>query len=133
MTPRAQSLTGRCILVAEDEYLIARDVARTLTSAGCAEVHIVPTVAEAEHVRAASRLDAALLDIQLRDGEAGDLAERLIAGGVAVVFMTGYGDRPVPASLTHLPVLPKPVPRQRLLATLGDALAAENRPKPPKA
>jgi DNA-binding NtrC family response regulator len=122
MTSSAQPLTGRCILIAEDEYLIARDLGRMLTNAGCAEVCMAPSMAESERILAEKRLDAALLDLQLQDGEAGTLVQRLRAQHVAVVFITGYSENAVPAGYGDVPVLPKPVPRQRLLSALTQLL-----------
>lgn len=122
MSPPVQPLSGRSILVAEDEYLIARDLRRMLTDAGCAEVHVAAAMAESERILASARLDGVLLDLQLRDGEAGPFAQKLRTQGVAVVFITGYGEHVVPEGLGDLPVLPKPVPRQRLIAVLTDVL-----------
>lgn len=126
MTSRTGPLAGRCILVAEDEYLIARDLERTLLGAGCAEVWLVPSIADSDQIRARTDLDAAVLDLRLRDGEASGLARALRADRVPILFITGYEETAIPDDLSELPLLAKPFPRQQLLASLTALLAAAN-------
>ena len=126
MTSRTAPLAGRRILVAEDEYLIARDLERTLLAAGCAEVLLVPSIADCHRVRARTRLDAAVLDLRLRDGDASALARALRADGVPILFITGYEETALPDDMRELPLLAKPFPRQQLLACLAEILGASN-------
>ncbi|MBK1698438.1 response regulator [Rhodovibrio salinarum] len=122
MSAPTPSLAGRHILIAEDEYLIARDLELTLIDAGCAKVFLVPSIAECQHIRAQERLDAFVLDLRLRDGDASDFAREVLAAGIPVVFITGYEEAVIPEDLGHLPLLAKPFPRLQLVSTLVTAL-----------
>lgn len=90
-------LNGRRILIVEDEYLIAEDLAALLREAH-AEV-IGPAASLPKAVRLAGeteRIDAAVLDINLRGVDVFPLAEDLRSRGVPIMFMTGYGQNNIP-------------------------------------
>src|SRR5262249_24544144 len=57
------------VLVVEDEYEIAMDIARHLESAGCVVLGPVGSVASALMIIEDRKVDAAALDIRLRHGE----------------------------------------------------------------
>jgi CheY-like chemotaxis protein len=122
MSAPGQVLTGRRVLIGEDEYLIARDIQRLLVDAGCAEVTIVPSIAECARVRAEKQLDAAVLDLRLNDGDVCELAQEMYEGGLPLVFVTGFEQTAVPPALAHLPILAKPFPRRQLLNALDRVL-----------
>ncbi len=85
------ALRGRRILVAEDEYAIAQEVASAFAAVG-AEV-LGPAATLADTLRAASapgRIDAAVLDVNLRGEMAWPAVEALLGRGVPVVLATGY-------------------------------------------
>jgi CheY-like chemotaxis protein len=124
MNARTTSLDGLRILVGEDEYLVARDLERTLLDAGCAQVMLAPSIADCEHVRAHTALDATVLDLRLRDGDAGDFARTLRADGTPVLFITGYDESTIPEDLADVPLLAKPFQRPQLLDRLKEVLAA---------
>jgi DNA-binding NtrC family response regulator len=116
-------LSGTRILVAEDEYLISRDLQRILQSAGSREVHLSARLADGLALCDRQRFDVGLLDLWLGDGQACPLADRLLADGAAVVFVTGYEDNDLPDRLSHLPALAKPFAKRRLLRTVQAAIA----------
>lgn len=120
--PAAAHLVGLRILIAEDEYLIARDLELTLVDAGCAEVFVVPSIAECRRVAAETKLHAAVLDLCLRDGDASGLAGELRAQGIALVIVTGYEEMAAPTDLRDLPRLAKPFPRRELIDVLRASL-----------
>lgn len=128
MSDRARSLAGLRVLVAEDEYLVAREIRGVLAGAGCAEVRLVASLAEAEAIAEAGDLDAALLDVKLGERDVYPLAERLDRHGVPAVFVTGYASEAVPPHLAHLPLIQKPFPHARLLTTLRQAVWGQPRP-----
>lgn len=70
-------LDGRRILIAEDEPLIALDIANTLTTAGAEIVGQVRSVNEAIQLTNSERFHCAVLDIILRDGDVYPVAEAL--------------------------------------------------------
>jgi DNA-binding response OmpR family regulator len=62
-------LAGLKVLVVEDEAIIAFDLEGTLRALGCVVLPIAPSVAVALAVLKVERLEAALLDVRLADGE----------------------------------------------------------------
>ncbi len=123
-------LEGVRVLVMEDEFLTALALETALKDLGC--VVVGPFASVGEGLPAADGdLDAAVLDVNLRDGLVTPLARRLVARGVPVVLSTGHAD---PASLdpalAGLPRLSKPCSDaclRRILETLLSA-GLERRP-----
>ncbi|MGR6328528.1 response regulator [Sphingomonas sp. XXL09] len=110
MSSAVSSLHGKRVLVVEDEYLIADDLARALASAG-AEV-IGPAASLPQGMRLTQsepRIDAAVLDINLRDTMVYPLIDRLIGDGVAVLLTTGYDLATIPVAYQGLSRCEKPV------------------------
>lgn len=123
MTEQNGPLAGLRVLVAEDEYLIVRELRRILTQAGCPDIRVAGNLADAERLAGDGAPNLALLDIKLGEQEVYQLAERLDRGGVATAFVTGYATEVVPNHLTHIPLIQKPFPRRRLLQTLHQLAA----------
>ncbi|MEO8242921.1 MAG: hypothetical protein ABI832_11435 [bacterium] len=86
---RAASLKGLRILLAEDEYLIARALASYLSDAGAIVVGPVASVTNALRLFENSPLSGAIVDIKLGRELAYPLADRLDAAGVSIVFYSG--------------------------------------------
>jgi len=85
-------LTDKCVLVVEDEYLLAEDLRRALAQSGVAVVGPFASVAQAFcAIDAHAKLDFALLDIRLRDNQlVYPVAEKLIQRQIPFAFTTGY-------------------------------------------
>lgn len=115
------ALRGKHVLVVEDEYMIADDLASELRNA-CVEV-IGPAASLPQAMRLIAqtdRLDAAVLDINLRETLAFPLIDQLIEAGVRVLISSGYDEAMIPERYRHLPRCEKPVsPRKLLLAAAG--------------
>lgn len=119
-------LSGRRILVVEDEYLIADDLAALLRGAG-AEV-IGPAASLPKAMRLASdtqHFDAAVLDINLRGVNVFPLADELLARGIPMLFMTGYGENNVPADYCTIARFEKPTGTARVVEELDLLLRRE--------
>ena len=115
-------LFGACVLVAEDECIIALDLADTFEDAGATVIGPAATVREALKLIAAERVDGAILDFNLADGEVTPVMELLSSKGVPTVIYTGRGLPPDLASRhPHVTVLRKPVPHKRLVEELAAA------------
>jgi DNA-binding response OmpR family regulator len=84
-------LTGRSILVVEDEPLIALEIAALLQSAG-AEVISARTRGEAYAVIEARRVCAAVLDWRLGDDDGAGLCRLLGTREIPFMFYSGYSD-----------------------------------------
>src|SRR5215218_3762050 len=123
-------LSGERILVAEDECLIAMDLAYTFETAGADVIGPASTVQEALQLKEALQLimsqevDRACLDFNLADGEVTPVLELLESRGIPMVVYTGRG-LPTELSLQHpeLTVLHKPLPANRLVTELARAKA----------
>ena len=108
-TTAAAVLAGKRILVAEDEYFIAKGLARDLRQAGAVVIGPVPTLDEALALVAAEPLDGAVLDVSLRDGMAFPVADALAKKGVCFVFATGYASSTLPSRYAATAHCEKPV------------------------
>jgi len=85
------SLRDRHILVVEDEFFVAEEMARELEEAGATIVGPVGTVDDAlDCVASGVRIDAAILDINLRGDLSYPVAEALRQKQVPFLFATGY-------------------------------------------
>jgi CheY-like chemotaxis protein len=102
-------LYGRIILVAEDEYFIAEDVARALEREGADVLGPVGTLGGAlTLLEVMDRVDGAVLDINLHGEAINPVIDMLEARGIPYVFATGDGDQTVPDQYKHVPRWTKP-------------------------
>jgi CheY-like chemotaxis protein len=84
-------LAGRRVLVIEDEYFLADDIVRALTALGARIVGPYGDLDEATDVVDRDiAIDAAIVDINLRDRMAFPLARVLRYRKVPLVFTSGY-------------------------------------------
>jgi DNA-binding NtrC family response regulator len=116
-------LSGLRILVVEDEPLVAEHLADVLTEAEGSVVGPFSRHAEARQlVRNGTKVDVALLDVNVGDGPATPLLEALAARGIPTLVYTG-GELPASVRKRHpeLTVLAKPVTSARLLSELRRA------------
>jgi len=115
-------LSGVRILVAEDECLIALDLADMFEDAGATVIGPAATVREALSLLATERVDRAFLDFNLADGEVTPVLEMLSSKGVPIVVYTGRG-LPNELSSKHpdVTVLRKPERAERLITELAAA------------
>ena len=105
-----RGLTGRRILVAEDEFFIADEVAHALEGEGAVVIGPAPTVAQLlALLEAEERIDGAVLDVNLNGEMVWPAVPALLARGVPVLLATGYDAAVVPADYAHLPRCAKPV------------------------
>lgn len=125
MSRPAASLSGRRILVVEDEYVIAVALKRWLQEAGIEVLGPVPNVDRALDLLEDHRLDAAVLDLNLGDGDTTyPVADRLEVLGVPYLFATGEPHRAKAGGFNEPPVLGKPYSKADLLRTLSQLIAA---------
>jgi CheY-like chemotaxis protein len=90
-------LSDRTILIVEDELVIALDLATTLERRGAHVIGPATTIAAAlALIDGSRRIDAAVLDINLRDELVFPVADALRDRNVPYVFATGYGEDIIP-------------------------------------
>lgn len=109
---------GLRVLVVEDQYLIARQLAAMLAEVGCEAVGPVPDIAAARRELETRAVDAAMLDVALRGGTVYELADELAARAIPFVFVSGYDHGDLPERFAGHPHLEKPVQRARLVRAL---------------
>src|SRR5438105_893843 len=112
-------LAGRLILVVEDEYMLAAELADFLQQQGAAVAGPVGTVEAAMTlVERETGLDAAVLDINLRHDRVYPVADALIARGVPIVFATAYDELLLSRPYVGLPRCQKPIDKVALVKVL---------------
>lgn len=116
-------LAERRILVVEDIYFLAADVAAALSRAGARVVGPAPTCARALSLIEATPLDGAVLNICLKDGDCYPAADALQRRGTPFIFVTGFDLAALPARFAWVPLRRKPTSGEAVV----DALAAELR------
>ena len=113
----------RSFLVVEDDSLIRLDLQDTLTQLGAGSSSGVSSALQALDLLAKQKFAFAILDFQLRDGTSLGVAEALLHMGIPFLFLTAYGKEiDLPASLRHVPVLPKPFTTALLAEAVLQAL-----------
>ena len=118
----APNLSGRRILVVEDDLMVGMLVDDVLKEAGCEVIGPMPRLAPALQAASEQRLDGALLDINLAGELVSAVADRLIERGVPFVFLTGYGWHMLPERFHSRPLVTKPCRQDMLLAELSRAI-----------
>jgi CheY-like chemotaxis protein len=117
---RDPAYTGRRVLVAEDEYLLAYDLQQDLEDAGLAVVGPFATLRELlEAIKSDEDFDAAILDVNLAGEKVYAAAEALRRRGVPFLFATGYEASSVPKEFQDISCLSKPFELSRALNILG--------------
>ena len=118
-------LEGLCVLVVEDEFLLAMELEALLEQRGCRVLGPVATIDRALAVLDNHRPAAAVLDVNLKGTRATPIAAALQDRRVPFVLVTGYGDGQLnEPELKGQPRLEKPLNRQKLLRTLERAVQA---------
>ena len=116
------NIPRRRVLIVEDDYLIADDLAYSLEDLGMEVVGPAPSVEAALQLLEdeGERLDGAVLDINLRDQRVYPVANALTARGVPFVFTTGYDPETIPQAYAAAPRCEKPVDKRKLVRWLSD-------------
>jgi CheY-like chemotaxis protein len=122
MTNDPAALTGVRILIVEDSFLVAEDLADTVEELGCTVVGPAGTLADGLRHAADADLDGALLDVNLSNNETSfPIAELLHERGVPFVFLSGYDlDSAFPPQFKAVERLSKPVDARRLAQAMVD-------------
>lgn len=102
------------ILVLEDEFMVALELSHILKGFGVEVVGPTGRAADALKRLERERVDAALLDINLRRGDSLDVARTLLQRNVPFAFVTGYETMSLPEPLDSIPRIVKPAAKERL-------------------
>ncbi|WP_184115200.1 response regulator [Sphingomonas abaci] len=115
------SLSGRRILLVEDESLVAALAEDLLLDAGC-EVVLAMRLDEALALAADDEVELGILDVNLGTERSYPVADLLRARGTPFIFATGYGREGLNGGYQDVPVLQKPYRGADLLRSADDAL-----------
>lgn len=119
------NLTGRRLLIVEDEYFIASDLKRALEAQGVVVVGPVGRVADALALIEREPIDAATLDVNLGTAMCYPIAEQLTKRGVPFLFLTGYDGWTMPEWLRDVPLLIKPFDSAAVIAAVRSLCGLE--------
>lgn len=122
-------LSGRHILIVEDNFYQAEDSRDSLARAGAVIAACRGTPPDLDALLAETEVDIALLDIHLGPVRSFDLARALRARAIPVIFLTGYDAGVVPADLADIPLIAKPADTAALVDTLARRLDAGDGPR----
>jgi two-component system, response regulator PdtaR len=118
-----------CVLVVEDEFIIAHGYVITLEAMGLTVCGVVDTAAKALELATLHRPRLVLMDNRLKGGDDGVSAAIAIHADVGsrLIFITGSGDPQTVARIDEdhaTAVLFKPVHSGQLRKTVASALSA---------
>jgi DNA-binding NtrC family response regulator len=118
-------IKGATVLVAEDNMLVALNIALALEDR---EAHVLgpcARVSEALRVLDGADIVGAILDVDLIDGPVTPLAQALIAKDMPIVFCTGVGlPEELKALIPDATVFLKPTEPERLIDKLNQMISA---------
>lgn len=99
----AFTTTDLRLIICEDEYLLAIDMAEQFAALGARVVDTVSSAAELERLLDQDKsANAVLLDVELSDGVVYDIVPRLEERGLALAFCSAHLVQERPARFAHL-------------------------------
>lgn len=113
-TEQAIALSGNRILVVEDEAIVAMALTDLLHELGFKVVGPFGNLGDAATATGTANFDAAILDVNLDGQMIYRVADVLSKRGVPFVFVTGYGPEGISSRFKHIPVIPKPIEREKI-------------------
>ena len=119
-------LSGRLVLLAEDETLVSMILEDMLQELGAARIIHAANRAAALKALETATPALALLDVNLGGETSYPIAEALEERKVPFIFVTGYGRDGLKAPWTDRPVLQKPMTLAMLTAAVRGALKGGN-------
>lgn len=120
------ALSGRKILVVEDEWMIAEHLSMLLQDLAFEVVGPVANVPDALAKAEGEQIDCALLDCNLNGSSSAPVVDVLIAKNVPFIMVTGYGGLELPTeAMNAAPRLTKPFTEPELERALSAILGAQ--------
>lgn len=112
-----------CILVAEDEMMLAMMLEDRLNASGYRVIKAA-RLAKCLELAESAQIDLAILDINLAGEESFPAAVVLRRRGIPFVFSSGYGDQDLPEAWRSEKILQKPYDSRQLTAALASLQTA---------
>jgi len=115
-----RTLEGCHVLIVEDEYMLAEELSLALNDAGAVVVGPAAALKDAlSLIKSGEKVDAALIDVNLRGESAYAAADLLLDRQIPFVFTTGYDPRIIPEKYRQIPTCEKPVNLARVTSAIG--------------
>jgi PAS domain S-box-containing protein len=116
------SLSGKRLLMVEDEFLVGLMAKRILEGFGAVVAGPYGRLADAIVAAKGEIFDGAVLDFNLAGETAEPLADLLLARGVPFAFLTGYHRDSIDRRYANIPLLQKPIDAESLERVLVSLL-----------
>lgn len=123
-----QILSGKRVLVVEDEMLVLMAIEDMLCDLGCTSIMVAGNIAVALELIAAHEFDLATLDVNLNGSRSDPVAKALDFHHIPFAFSTGYGQHGIDERYGDRPVLNKPYSFSQFNTAMSDLLAAGRSP-----
>lgn len=117
-------LSGRRLLVVEDEILVLMMIEDMLGDLGCQSVTSAATIEKAIALIEAQTFDAAMLDMNLDGEDSNTVADALAERGVPFIYSTGNSGRDMRDDFSTRAILRKPFSFDELNTTLEALLSS---------
>jgi DNA-binding NarL/FixJ family response regulator len=119
-----RGLADKRVLIVEDEYIVALNIATEVAARGAVIVGPVGTVDGALEALKSTHVDGAILDINLRGRKSFPIAEALADRHIPFVFATGYQiSHDIPARYANAARFEKPTPPGVICCALEAAMS----------
>ena len=115
-------LSGRSVLIVEDNFLVAEDLRCTVEQAGGTIIGPVADASQAWEVAKKARIDVALLDVGLQDQSSSAVARALAFRLIPFILVTGYVRDALPPGMENALYLAKPVMADAVLNVIAALL-----------
>jgi CheY-like chemotaxis protein len=112
-------VSGKRILVVEDDALVAFVLAVSLIDASCIVIGPVGTVAEAMQMIEEAQFDGVLLDVELAGESVDEVAAMLVRMNKPFAFVTASTREDLPPAFRNASILAKPFTEDDLITTVG--------------
>ena len=121
---RTANTPPQTLMIVEDEALVAIVLREVLTEAGYIVLDLTTRHVQALEVARDTKPDLALVNIRLAGGDDGiELAEKLKALDIPVVFISGQTSRARSADTVAIGSMPKPYDADEMVLAVADLLA----------
>jgi CheY-like chemotaxis protein len=124
-TPPAAATPGPCVLVVEDEMVVAMMLEGMLKDLGYRVIKAA-RVARAVGLAATEAIDVAVLDVNLAGEASYPVADELRRRGIPFVFASGYTPDSLRADFRDTPVLRKPYVSRDVRRLLVEVLGSRS-------
>ncbi|GEP59569.1 response regulator [Reyranella soli] len=102
-------LSGKSVLIVEDEFLIGLMLTKEIERAGGTTIGPATSVADALKEIETRVIDLVILDAKLVDGSGADLAVCIEERRIPYVVVSGYDEVDLPSGLRRAPFIAKPI------------------------